>query len=126
MVFSGVDLFYNIIYTLFIWLIFSVCYFLFRYLRHVRQEQTRFRTLEPDFQELDENYNETPSNPSIFSSLLGMLQGNSSQMKLKLRLPTDLSHYKSCSTCGALSLKMEIQCDICGSKDFDSFSKQSK
>ena len=114
------EIFYQIVYGLFIWLFISICFFLFRYFRHIRQERQRFLTLEPDFQDLDQRYRPMSDshNAGLFGRIVRLFDNLQSDHVLNLNLQTALENYQICDSCGALSLKEEITCEICGSSHF--------
>ena len=117
---SGIEIISNIIVTLFIWLIISMCYFIYRYTRHLRAERNRFLTMEPDFQNFDNQHGLESSTQSqgLLGKLIRILVNPTGNVSLKLKLPQNLSKYKACAECGTLSIKNEVFCITCGSHEF--------
>lgn len=117
---TGAEILYNIIFALFIWLFFSICFFLYRYFRHIRQERSRFLALEPDFQQFNQRYNSDleGNNSGILGRIMHLFSRLNAESSLTLNLPDSVKDYKSCIHCGTITVKEELKCEICGCEEF--------
>ena len=113
---------YDIMMMVFAWAFVLLSYFIFRYMRRIRQERARFITMEPQFQQFDEQYNLNEEKESL--GMLGSLlnRSDSSFQALRMNLEKDLSELKTCSICGSLCRIEDLMCVICGNRKFLKYS----